>query len=477
MISGVRAWWREWEFNPMVVKELRQAMHSWFVAGAILLLLAVFFFVAMNVLLFQHVSGMRGNLGMESLSVFMGFMSVVTLGFIPSYVGVRMAIERASANAELMYISTLTPERIIRGKLISGVALLFLFYCACLPFMTLCYLLRGVDVPTIFLLAGLLFLMNCVIIQAAVFIAAFPAHWILKAILGAFFWFFLASFMLVGFGVFIFSGSRGSGFTFDSVEWPELLTQIGVGLLALGLMYFSAVALVSPHSYNRAMPLRIYCTAMWLLSGALAAGWSLHEKTIDFVFGWMVSTLIFAAITLLPICCSRDVLNPRLRKSIPKNYWLRTPHFLFSNGSLSGYLWLSLMVLATLAVTLFVEIDLANTGDERQIIIASPTIYGYLLAYALTAQTLRRVFVPKANPKWAALFYLLQPLLLYMTMNIAVFMVHQGDVFDVFQPGNLFNYLATLKFTVQHGIAVSIWLLLLLGLNATEFYRMINRRS
>ncbi len=479
MNGGVLSRIRSWEFNPMVVKELRQSMHSWFVAGAIILLLVTFFFITLNVLLFREVGVVRSNLGMESLSVFMGFMSMVTLGFIPSYVGVRMAMERTSINAELMYITTLTPERIIRGKLISGFALLFLFYCACLPFMALCYLLRGVDVPTIFLFASLLFLINCLIIQAAIFTAALPAHWILKALLGAFFWMFLASFMLFGIGFFVFSGLRGGGsFTFDSVEWPLLLSQIGVGLLVWGLLYFGSVALISPHSYNRALPLRLYCTAMWLLGGVLAVGWSLATKDYDISIAWLVCTLIFASIALLPISCSRDSLNPRLRKSIPRNRLLRILHFVFSNGSLSGYLWLSLMVLTTIVLLVWLEINLASirVGSIGETSLNCLVIYGYLLAYALTAQTFRRWVMSNSNPKWTSLFFLLQPLLIYIIMNIAVYMIYRGDVFSVFQPGNLFNYLASnSKFTSKHGICVSIWLALLFCLNIPWFRHLINR--
>ncbi|MEJ0091564.1 MAG: hypothetical protein WDM80_17685 [Limisphaerales bacterium] len=40
--------------------------------------------------------------------------------FIPLYLGIRIAVERVDSNPDLLYISTLTPGRIIRGKFFCG---------------------------------------------------------------------------------------------------------------------------------------------------------------------------------------------------------------------------------------------------------------------------------------------------------------------------------------------------------------------
>ena len=40
--------WREWELNPIVIKELRQAVRSWAVTGMLLLFLIVLFITSMG---------------------------------------------------------------------------------------------------------------------------------------------------------------------------------------------------------------------------------------------------------------------------------------------------------------------------------------------------------------------------------------------------------------------------------------------
>src|ERR1700744_534239 len=48
--------WREWELNPIVIKELRQAVRSWAVTGMLLLFLAVLFIAAVGFLVTQSFS-------------------------------------------------------------------------------------------------------------------------------------------------------------------------------------------------------------------------------------------------------------------------------------------------------------------------------------------------------------------------------------------------------------------------------------
>ena len=70
--------------------------------------------------------------------------------FIPLYVGIRVAVERQENNPDLLYVSTLSPARIIRGKFLCGAYMALLFFSACMPFMAFTNLLRGVDLPTVF---------------------------------------------------------------------------------------------------------------------------------------------------------------------------------------------------------------------------------------------------------------------------------------------------------------------------------------
>ena len=43
--------WREWELNPIVIKELRQGVRSWSVTGMLLLFLVVLFIASLGFLI------------------------------------------------------------------------------------------------------------------------------------------------------------------------------------------------------------------------------------------------------------------------------------------------------------------------------------------------------------------------------------------------------------------------------------------
>ena len=76
--------------------------------------------------------------------------ALTCLGFVPLYAGVRLSLERNDANIDLLFVTTITPGAIIRGKYLTAMALTLLIFSACMPFITFTYLLRGIDLPTIF---------------------------------------------------------------------------------------------------------------------------------------------------------------------------------------------------------------------------------------------------------------------------------------------------------------------------------------
>ena len=136
------AWLRSIEPNAVLVKDLRQAARNWSVTGAVLLMMAIFFIVSLGFLLTDEMAGRGNYLGAQLFASVAGVMMTVTFIFLPIYVGIRSMTERASASADLLYITTMSPARIIAGKFLSGAALVGIFFTAALPFMVFSYLLR-----------------------------------------------------------------------------------------------------------------------------------------------------------------------------------------------------------------------------------------------------------------------------------------------------------------------------------------------
>ncbi len=176
--------WRSWELNPVVVKELRQSVRSWAVTGMLLLFLVVLFCTALAFLIAQSFQvTIDQRLGAIVFQSFVAILTGASLLFIPLYVGVRLAAERQESNLDLLYITTLTPQRIIRGKFLCGAYVTILFFSACMPFMVFTNLLRGVDLPTIAFILACLFLIVCAAIQVGIFVACLPISKLFKILL------------------------------------------------------------------------------------------------------------------------------------------------------------------------------------------------------------------------------------------------------------------------------------------------------
>ena len=113
--------WADWEPNPVVVKELRQAMRSWAVPvmGQLFLLVLL---GACVLMLAGHSA--RATLdtavGRQVFFFFYGVLTWSCLCFIPLYVGVRLASERQPDQLDLLYVSTLSAGQIVRGKVGGG---------------------------------------------------------------------------------------------------------------------------------------------------------------------------------------------------------------------------------------------------------------------------------------------------------------------------------------------------------------------
>ena len=87
----------------------------------------------------------------------LGILMFTCMIFVPLYSGGRMSLERSNADMDLLYVTTLSPGAIVRGKYLTATALTLLIFSASMPFMILTYLLRGIDLPSIFFVLAVCF--------------------------------------------------------------------------------------------------------------------------------------------------------------------------------------------------------------------------------------------------------------------------------------------------------------------------------
>ncbi|MEM7680789.1 MAG: hypothetical protein AAF288_02435 [Planctomycetota bacterium] len=348
--------WIDDRMNPIVVKELRQAVKSRFVVTVLLLMLALLMVILTAVLFSQDSrAGVDEDAGANLFLVFQSILLATCTLFVPLYVGVRLAAERNGAASDLIYVTTIRPSSIVWGKLLAGTVITALTFSACAPFMVITYLLRGIDLPTILFVMGLDALIVLAATQLAIFVGAMPIGWVVKTLLGL---------GLIGFSIMTFVGMVvfvedellriGIGSAMDDSDfWVAMSILVGTWLAAGAMVFFLSVAMIAPATANRALWPRVYFTAVWAASFAGLLWLTFYFETLEPILIWLVLMSILLMCAAVISASERQTLGPRLRRSIPRKPLLRPPAFLFYSGAAGGLVWVQALVVLTLVATYF----------------------------------------------------------------------------------------------------------------------------
>lgn len=376
--------------NPILVKEIRQALRSrvlsWgFVILLLLLLLICGVFLAAGESL-DYAAGR--DLFLWSLGILLGCSIVL----VPAFVGVRMAMERSDGHMDLLFITTLSPRKIIWGKLQSALLLSALVFSVVLPFASFSYFLRGIDFASMAVLLTAALLLVCNAIQLGTFIACLNVGRVGKILLG------LAGALglFVAFVTFMVMAGEalrmGVGSMLVSGElWFGAVAFLIIQATVLAVLFALCVTEISPPTTNRVLSLRILVTVAWIIGGALATLGVAGGGVPEAIYVWGSCSVVVLGLAACASTSERDELGARVRRSIPRNRIARIPAFFFWTGSANGLAWAILLIATTLVLT-------------RAIVnLAPPTFFGrndafdlmlgisfYSFAYALTAAYIRR---------------------------------------------------------------------------------------
>lgn len=385
--------------NPIVVKELRQAVQSRMIVGILMLFLGLQVFLLgfflMTRELRQDPGAVDWGAGTGLFLVQQSILLWTIMLLVPAYAAIRLGAERADHNVDLMFISTLRPWSIVWGKFFANVLIGLLIFSTCAPFMAFTYLLRGIDIPTI---ASVLFIdLLCLFfgVMLALLLASLPGGRGFKAFIA-----FLGFVQIVQLGVMMNMFTvemieRGSvNFVFGN-SWEGPALTVGAVLAAIGLMSFYCVGLISPTNSNRVLPLRLYLLVTWLLTTAGVFAMALFGPDsptmvpLLFYLGMVCPVL---SMQFLISICERDRWGPRVRRSIPGVGLLRLPAWLLYSGSAGGVTFSVLLLLATLGSTAL-ALDWFRTAPEANdawLMLVMQVFFSlYLFCYGLSAVAVR----------------------------------------------------------------------------------------
>lgn len=344
-------WWERGadRLNPILVKEARQALKSrQFVLTFLLLLLA-----AWSVSVFHLATyGAQIEYGSAGRDIFFWFyfvLAIATILVIPFGAYRSLLSERDLNTFDLLSISTLSPGKIVRGKLASAVLQLFIFYSAITPFMAFASLLNGFDTPTAAYILVASLLASVLLSTAALMFATLSRNRLWQGLVS------LA--VLAGLGVALGIALTTAGaivhspfVTFDD---PDFWWITGA-LLMGGLSYFVllqqiTIAQLTFESDNRTTGIRLSATGQFLLLWATFAviatfhrgGGAIDETLIKVLTA--LSALHWAAFGLFSVT-EPDTLSHRVERELPRNPLIRALVFPWLPGGARGFLWVALNI-------------------------------------------------------------------------------------------------------------------------------------
>lgn len=382
--------------SPVVVKELRQAVRGRFIVLVLMAFLAIqLVTLGIALLVGADQAAMADSMAMGRTTFLwlLGFLLGTCLLCIPLYTGIRLGVERSDSDVDLLFITTIKPRAIIFGKVTSSMLLTFLIFASSLPFMVFTYFLRGIDIPSIFILLAMGLLAIVVMVCLAIMLATLPVSRPFKIIIGLNFAFggLPALPILMGLSFEFLQAGGGSRITTANF-W------IGVGITlvftasACALMLAISIASVTPPAANRAKPVRIALLLQWLVTLAGAGYLSLRASDGGPLIAWMFAQLALLTITTIAATSERHQLGTRVTNEVPENPLARAAVFPFFSGSASGLVWSALMILATIGVVTPIAgfvLPSVSSSHFREAMLWVGDYAIYLFGFVLTAMAIR----------------------------------------------------------------------------------------
>ncbi len=412
--------------NPLLLRELRQLVRNRFIIVLINLFVVVLVTACAMVVLLDEHPEQRGI----GAGLFVGLTVIMCIAcFFAVVVYTAMITATERINGDLMFTSALKPSSIVLGKFFSGALLTFLLMSITFPFVTLAYLLRGLDFEHM-IITFLGVFMTIQLLNAFVIAVFSNVKTYVQMFVGLGIGLFAALFGFTGVAELLDRHFRLMS-AFGSDEWFAFLSMFLAETALILLFLAAAVACISPFTSNRMFPIRLVVTAVYLLSLAYCglSFWATGE--IEFLDGWCGSWM-FALVPLFFLAiCERESWSFRMKKTIPRNVLLRIVCFPFYTGSPCGLVWVALLGAGLTAV-----FALATDRGFRSLsagVDISIVYFGlFVLDYGISALLIRSFFLPTKVPPdktWAVVL----SLLLVFTLGSLILYgltVNDGGLFD-----------------------------------------------
>lgn len=390
-------------FNPILVKECRQALKSrqFTITFALVLGCCWLWSIYGVMMVGPGVHFSTGSAGLRMFSGYFAIMAFPLLVVVPHGAFRSLADERDDRTFELLSITALGPRQIIAGKLGSAMVQMLVYLSAITPCLAFTYLLRGIEAPTIMILVVYMFFGSLGLSMIALLAATLAQErhwqtlWSAAVVLGLVVLFFF----VVGAGT---EGITRERIPFESPGFWYLNVGFALTYGSYFVLFFlAAAARLTFPSENRSTPLRIVMLVQQLLLTFGIAWGVAHQR------GELRDIVLVAVLApYLPILAlhwyvmglfmigEMPRLSDRAKRRLPQSFLGRAFFTWFNPGPASGYVFALANLasgLALLLVAIAVLVQTLSTGQRTAFANndLSRIIYICLLAFGYVAFYLR----------------------------------------------------------------------------------------
>jgi hypothetical protein len=465
--------------SPIVVKEVRQMVRgrefTYSFGISLIAGLLVAFFGLGDAL---TATGATGARVFSALMVCLGLLGV---GVVPMGTFSALRNERADQTLDLITQTSLTPRSIVFGKLMTQWIKLLTLFAGLAPFITISFLLGGIDLQTILISLAMLFMWSMWVCAACLFLSAASQSRAMSAAvfvaLGIAILSVLGSFSSLLF-MLMFGGPGGiPRFTMSEFGWP-LAASTGICFVSMTNFVLLAENRLSLPIEDRSTALRVGFFVQYLLILACIVGpfigGAAYYTGSDVIEVLVVVGGIHLAITSIFAVTEDMEVSRRVFRRVRKS--LRWPWFaIFRPGGGRGAAWILTQMLITLTIAFLVG------GSDQEFRWLLATCCYIVFFTGVPTAILRQMFNGSIRTAYVRGAILLFFPIVAVSADVFQYFIAPGSIFaEGFSAYHILNPFRTLTDWPKveaAGWHVGAFLMGLVGLLAyADLYRM-NRRE
>ena len=256
------------EPNPVLVRELKQFVRNrlllYFMWGYLGVLSVVTILAMIDPALLGFVETLTRDLANFRGQASEGLFRLVLIGyfaftsaFLILFGAIKMAFERLKN--DLGYYTMLSPWRVISGKFLLGVVVSAIFLSIAMPFLTIAYMMRGIDLRIMIHSAIFFFLYTLILYSLT--LAFFAGAKTLKRV----YLFATALLLLLFIAFYIGFGMGGEYLDGRLTHNGNAVSGFFIESLFVFMPLPLAICQISPESANRLLPIRLAMTGLAVL--------------------------------------------------------------------------------------------------------------------------------------------------------------------------------------------------------------------